>query len=287
MSDKKKTEQVWALELDDDESHHLTLVSEETNGRLELAAGGGLLTLQVLKEAGTNLDIGTPDFLVVRGLIRAANLIRFSAKGLVLGYYGGSAASLRSAYEALLYAYLFKHDPKEINSWLRIGLDSLFEQPDIMREERRLLGLARNAFNRETAERHIGTEIWESSSKLIHHNLEGIALECGLAARDLLPTELAASLDATEWDFDSAIRLSELLSRFGESGKQSYAPLPWTGEFGSLFDEETVDFWSLVAVYLAHRTTDFTFENYESADAELKDAYKSWHNAVKKDSTID
>ena len=390
MVSEKEIEHIGALDLDDDEYEHATLVDDVTMGRLELAGEGGLLTLYMVKEAGPNLVMGTPDFFVVRSLTRVANLIRYSAKGLELGYYGGAASSLRSAYEALLYAHLFTSHPNEVLSWLRIGLDSKLRQSDAVREEKRLLGLAKDAFNRETDERSLGKEIWDQASKLIHHDLEGIAAECGLSAEDLVPDELTKSLEAAQGDFELAISLSELQSRFGQPGAhrpphqssthkpqsdavreekrllglakdafnretderslgkeiwdqasklihhdlegiaaecglsaedlvpdeltksleaaqgdfelaislselqsrfgqpgahrpphQSSTPLPWTGEFGSLFDEEIVGFWSNVALYLAHRTADFVYKRYKPTDPVLVSAYGNWHDAVK------
>ena len=99
--------------------------------------------------------------------------------------------------------------------------------------------------------------------------------------------DLVKAVEATDGDFDSAIKLIGLLARFGSARADSqviqgtHAGLPWTGEFGGLFDEEWLDFWSMILLYLVHRMTDFAYQTFPPSDKETKESYQGWHQAVK------
>jgi hypothetical protein len=94
-------------------------------------------------------------------------------------------------------------------------------------------------------------------------------------------------MEATGDDFDSAIKLTGVLAKFGgnrttkEISKNTETNLPWTGEFGGLFDEEWLDFWSIILLYLVHRATDFTYQTFPPSDKEIKKMYQEWHHTVK------
>ncbi len=94
-------------------------------------------------------------------------------------------------------------------------------------------------------------------------------------------------MEVTEGNFDSAIKLTSLLSRFRSAQadkqvvKKEQSGLPWTGEFGGLFNEEWLDFWSMILLYLVHRMTDFAYGTFPPSDKETKQSYEGWHEAVK------
>jgi len=275
------------LPLDPDESGHMALIQESVQVRLLLANDGAKLALNVVKEAGTRYPRGSPPFFVLRSLIRVANFARLSVIGLELGYYAGAASQIRVAYESLLYAFLFNLYPGKALSWLRITLDMQMDRERSISKEQQLRSLAKHAFNEWTGERDLGQEIWERASSLMHHTVEGLAAEAGLEPWQLLSEELFAALEAAEGDFDLAIKLTSLQARFGSGRVDTKAiqgsqfDLPWTGEFGGLFDEEWLDFWSMILLYLVHRMTDFAYETFPPSNKETKDGYESWHQAVK------
>lgn len=276
-----------SLLLDPDESGHMALIPESIQARLDLADDGARLTLNVVKEVGTQYPLGSPSFFVLRSLIRVANFTRLSAIGLKLGYYAGAASQVRMAYESLIYTFLFNLYPDEAVSWLRTTLDEQMDKETSISEERRLRSLAKHAFNEWTDERDLGQEIWERASALMHHTAEGLAAEAGLEPRELMSEELAKALETTEGDFDSAIKLTGLLARFGggrvdsRSNKGTGLDLPWTEEFGGLFDEEWLDYWSMILLYLVHRMTDFAYQTFPPSDKATKEGYEDWHQTVK------
>ena len=276
-----------SLPLDSDESGHMALIPESIQARLHLANDGAKLTLNVVRETGTRYPRGSPPFFVLRSLIRVANFARLSVIGLELGYYAGAASQVRMAYESLLYTFLFNLYPDEALSWLRATLDAQMDKETSISEEQRLRSLAKHAFNEWTGERDLGQEIWERASSLMHHTAEGLAAEAGLEPWQLLSEELVKAVEAAEGDFDSAIKLTSLLARFGSARADSQVTkgtrldLPWTGEFGGLFDEEWLDFWSMILLYLVHRMTDFAYQTFPPSDKETKEGYEGWHKAVK------
>jgi len=276
-----------SLPLAPDESGHMALIPESIHARLLLANDGARLTLNVVGKAGTRYPRGSPPFFVLRSLIRVANFARFSVIGLLLGYYAGAASQTRMAYESLLYALLFNLHPDKALSWLRATLDTQMDRQTSISEEQRLRDLAKNVFNEWSGEKDLGKEIWERASSLMHHTVEGLAAEAGLEPWQLLPEELVKAMEAAEGDFDSAIKLTSLLSRFGStrtdrrSVKKEESSLLWTGEFGGLFHEEWLDFWSMILLYLVHRMTDFAYQTFPPSDKETKQSYEGWHEAVK------
>jgi len=284
---EENNETFESLPLDPDESGHMALIPENIQARLHLANDGAKITLNVAREAGTRYPRGSPPFFVLRSLIKVANFARLSVIGLELGYYAGAASQIRMAYEALLYAFLFNLYPDKALSWLRTTLDMHMDREKSMSEEQRLLSLAKHAFNEWTGEKGLGQEIWERASRLIHHTAEGLAAEAGLEPWQLLSEELVKALESTEGDFDSAIRLTSLLTRFGGTRVDNQAirgtqlDLSWTGEFGGLFDEEWLDFWSLILLYIVHRMADFAYQTFPPSDKETKEGYLGWHQAVK------
>jgi len=265
----------------------MALIPESIHVRLLLANDGAKLTLNVVREAGRQYPRGSPPFFVLRSLIRVANFARLSVIGLLLGYYAGAASQIRMAYESLLYAFLFNLHPDKALSWLRTTLDAQMDRETSISEEQRLRVLAKDAFNEWTGERDLGQEIWDRASSLMHHTAEGLAVEAGLEPWQLLSEELVKAMEAAEGDFDSAIKLTSLLSRFGSTRadrhvvKKDQSGLPWTGEFGGLFDEEWLDFWSMILLYLVHRLTDFAYVTFPPSDKETKESYQGWHQAVK------
>lgn len=285
--DENNSQMFESLPLDQDESAHMRLIPDGIAGRLLLAKDGAKITLNVLREAGIKCQRGSPLFLVLRSLIRVANFARLSVIGLQLGYYAGAASQMRMAYESLLYAFLFNLHPDKALSWLRTTIDIQMDKETSVNEEQRLRNLAKQAFNEWTGEKKLGQDIWESASSLMHHTVVGLAAEAGLEPWQLLSDELAKALEATEGDFDSAIKLTSLLSRFGDTQADEHVTqrtqpeLSWTGEFSGLFDEEWLDFWSLILLYLVHRMTDFAYQTFPSSDKETKENYRVWHQAVK------
>jgi hypothetical protein len=276
-----------SLPLDPDESDHMALIPDSIHARLLLANDGAKLTLNVVGKAGTRYPRGSPPFFVLRSLIRVANFARLSVIGLLLGYYAGAASQIRMAYESLLYVFLFNLHPDKALSWLRTTLDTQMDRETSISEEQRLRALAKDAFNEWTGERDLGQEIWDRASSLMHHTAKGLAAEAGLEPWQLLSEELVKAMEAVEGDFDSAIKLTSLLSRFGSARadrqvvKKDQSGLPWTGEFGGLFDEEWLDFWSMILLYLVHRMTDFAYQTFPPSDQETKESYQGWHEAVK------
>jgi hypothetical protein len=275
------------LALDPDESQHMALIPASTQARLLLANEGAKLTLIVVRQAGTRHSHGSPPFFVLRSLVRVANLLRLALIGLELGYYAGATSVMRMAYESLLYAFLFNRYPDKALSWLRLTFDTHMDREESIAEEQQLRSLAKHTFNEWTGERDLGQQIWERASELIHHTAEGLAAESGLEPWQLLSEELAKALEATGGDFDLAIRLAGLQARFGtarvhaEPVERTGSGMPWTGEFGGLYDEEWLDLWSIVLLYLVHRVTDFTYQTFPPHDKGTKDAYKGWHETVK------
>jgi len=191
------------------------------------------------------------------------------------------------AYESLLYALLFNLHPDKTLSWLRATLDMQMDRETSISEEQRLRALAKEVFNEWSGEKDLGQELRQRASSLMHHTVESLAAEAGLEPWQLLPEELVKAVEAAEGDFDSAIKLTSLLSRFGSTGadkqlvKKNESGLPWTGEYGGLFHEEWLDFWSMILLYLVHRMTEFAFETFEPSDKETKESYQGWHQAVK------
>ena len=201
-----------SLPLDPDESGHMALIPDGIHARLLLANDGAKLTLNVVGEAGTQYPRGSPPFFVLRSLIRVANFARLSVIALLLGYYAGAASQIRMAYESLLYAFLFNLHPEKAVSWLRTTLDAQMDKANSISEEQRLRGLAKDAFNEWTGERDLGQEIWERASSLMHHTTEGLAAEAGLESWQLMSEDLVKAVEATDGDFDSAIKLIGLLA---------------------------------------------------------------------------
>ena len=275
------------LHLDPDESEHMAQIPEKIRATLFLANDGANLTLNIVRDAGRRCAHGTPPFFVIRSLIRVANFTRFSVIGLELGYYVGAASQMRMAYESLLYAFLFNSHPNKAQSWLRTTLDAQMNKETAISEERRLRNLAKEAFNQWTSERDLGQDIWEMASSLMHHTVESLAVEAGLEPNQLMSAEFSKALQTTEGDFDSAIKLTSLLSRFGNarnekrSETKEEARLPWTGEFGGLFDEEWLDLWSTILLYLVHRMTDFAYTTFLPTNRVTIESYEGWHQAVK------
>ena len=274
------------LPLDPDESRHMALIPESVRARLLLADDGAKLTLIVVKAAGTRHAHGSPPFFVLRSLVRVANLLRLAFIGLELGYYAGGTSVMRAAYESLLYAFLFHRYPDKALSWLRLTFDTHMDREESIAEEQQLRSLAKHTFNEWTGERDLGQEIWERTSELIHHTAEGLAAEAGLEPRQLLSEELAKAREATGGDFDLAIRLAGLQAKLGtarvhaQPTERTRSGMPWTGEFGGLFDEEWLDLWSIVLLYLVHRLTDFAYQTFPPHDKETKGAYEGWHQTV-------
>ena len=98
---------------------------------------------------------------------------------------------------------------------------------------------------------------------------------------------MTKAVEAAEGDFDLAIKLTSLQATFG-SGRVdvkaiqgSQFDLPWTGESGGLFDEEWLDTWAMILLYLVHRMTDFAYQTFPPSKNETKDCYEGWHKAVK------
>jgi len=275
------------LPLDPDESQHMALIPANTQARLLLAKDGALLTLIAVKQAGTRHPRGSPPFFVLRSLVRVANLLRLALIGLELGYYAGATSVMRMAYESLLYAFLFNRYPDKAQSWLRLTFDTHMDREESIAEEQQLRSLAKHTFNEWTGEKDLGQEIWERASELIHHTAEGLAAESGLEPWQLLSEELAKALKATGGDFDLAIRLAGLQARFGtlrvdaEPTESTRSSLPWTGESAGLYDEEWMDWWSIVLLYLVHRVTDFAYQTFPPQDKGTRNAYEDWHQTVK------
>jgi len=274
------------LSLDPDESGHMALIPKYINSMLILANDGARLTLSVVQEVGTQYQRGTSHFFVLRSLIRAANFARLGVIGLLLGYYSGAASQMRMAYESILYAFLFNFKPDEALSWLRTTLDTKIDREESFREKQRLRSLAIDLFNQWSGEKEVGKEIWERASGLIHHTVEAIADEAGLEPWQLMSDELIKAMDVAEDNFDSAIKLTSLVSRFSsargdiQTTKSDQSVLPWTGQFGVLFDEESMNYWSMILLYLVHRMTDFTYRTFMPSDKKITNSYKGWHRAV-------
>jgi len=285
--DEKNSQMVESLLLDQDELAHIGLLPDTILSKLVLAKDGAKLTLNIVKEAGTRCQRGSPTFFVLRSLARAANFARLSAIGLQFGYYAGAASQTRMAYESLVYAFLFHLHPDKAFSWLRTTFDMQMNRETRIDEEQRLRGLAKKAFNQWTGEKDLGQEIWEGASNLMHHTVIGLAAEAGLEPWQLLPDDLFKAIEVTEGDFDSAMKLTSLLSRFGDTRGDSHiiqgtqTDLPWRGEFNGLFDQEWLDFWSIVLLYLVHRMTDFSYQIFPPSSKEVKKSYRGWHKAVK------
>jgi hypothetical protein len=278
-------ETVESLPLDPDEAKHMALIPENTQTRLALSNDGAQFILAIVQEAGENCQRGSSSFFMIRSLIRVANFTRFAVIGLSIGYYSGAAAQLRMAYESLLYAFLFKLYPEKTELWLQTSLDVHMDKVMTIETEQKMLTLAKKAFNRWTGEKDLGKEIWESASNLMHHSVESLALEAGLQSEQLLSQELLKSLEATQGDFDAAVKLSILFNKFGDSRTKKTETenenLPWVGETGGLFDIEWLDLWSTITLYIVHRATDFTYDMYPPSDKEMKKSYQEWHHAVK------
>jgi len=285
--DEKNKQASEDLPLDPDESRHMALIPEGIRARLLLADDGAKLTLIIVRAAGSRHPHGSPPFFVLRSMVRVANLLRLAYIALELGYYAGATTVIRAAYESLLYAFLFYRYPDKATSWLRLTFDTRMDREESITEEQQLRALAKQAFNEWTGEKDLGHEIWERTSELIHHTAEGLAAESGLEPSQLLPAELARALEATNGDFDLAIKLAGLQARFGggpaqaEAAGKTRSGLPWAGESGGLFDEEWLELWSIVLLYLGHRLTDFAYRSFPTTDRDTRNAYEGWHQQVK------
>ena len=199
-----------SMALDSDEAAHFNLVSAEIEAYINVADEGVHVILGAAADKARSLEVGTEKFFETGSLVRGANLTRLSLIALRTGYYSGAITLIRSIYESLLYACLFRHHPNEVINWLRLGLDDTMPQVRKIEESRRIRMLAMDAFNKMTHEQDLGSIIWVQGSKGLHLTPEAMAIDFGVDPSWLVSKDLASALEITQGDFERAVRLLNL-----------------------------------------------------------------------------
>lgn len=293
--DKEETryEEYETLHLDDDETGHLKQVSPEIAKWCALANGGAMVTASCITWTPTleKAEISSPDFIKALLTLKCANLLRLSTTALLIGYYTGAAVLLRAAFESLVYVHLFDDDSDEIALWLKLELHPNLDPRERDESRRRQFHRARSSFIRrapnEKRERELIHFLWDKTSRDIHSSVVGLAQAFGLDFRDFLPDEFWVALEKAGDDWGFALDLLSwkaidgkawLPSKYGQAPPKEEVKLTLMGRY----DEDDASLLSEMALFLAHRLTDFAFSIFEVTNHELKADFDRWHKEVKK-----
>ena len=107
------------LSLNDDEVEHYRQIGGEVEQHLALAEAASIITLNGLMSLEEYPRINEVKALVTLLMAKAAKNVRLAVIDLKLGYYTGTSAILRSAFESLTFAFLFNSEPSQVAIWLR------------------------------------------------------------------------------------------------------------------------------------------------------------------------
>lgn len=284
------------LELDQDEAQHLRWVSQQGDASrwLGLANDGALLTINCIitwsPELG-GVESNSPAFIRALLALKCANLLRLSTSALSIGYYTGTATLLRAAYEALAYDFLFDDSPDEIKLWLKLELQSIGSRSDTEEKRREQWKRAKESFSGRVLDakldRRFAEELWDRCTKDIHTSVLGLARDWGVDFRGFLPDEFWAQFEKSEgnWDFAlSMLTLGAVIPIVRSAAERQEPPSKEEVriELVGRYDADELSSLSEMALFLAHRLADLTFDTFQATDSNLRTDFDKWHREVKK-----
>jgi len=269
------------LEIEDDEAEHVAQLSDEITKFLDLATSGARIATRGIQELDYQPRVYEASGLATLLLVKAARSIQYGAVGLRLGYYAGAGSSLRSAYEALAHAALFRSDEKEMPRWLRNELRQS-DTDERIKDQSKQRALARRALlswaDEPSTIRNALRGFKKWADKTTHATLIGLVKEFGLDPETVLPPGVAYSESP---DLDTALDRYLLLATIGQEPSTSVEEVEDQIVEVSLrvkYEEETAWELSMVAFYLAHRLLDMVGQMGHGKEFDRLSA--EWHSRL-------
>lgn len=274
-----------SLSLNEHESEHYEKLGIEIQQQLDLAEDAAFISLHGLTSSEHYPRLDDPKGLAFLFMIKTAKSIRFAVIGLRLGYYTGASSVMRSALEALSFAYLFDSEPQQVAVWLRNELSGR-DHEEIEGLRSKQIRNAKKSLLDQECKRQIVKDAMvtfcQEANKYTHTTILGLAKEFGVDIGYLLPDELAEA----EGDPDMALERFVFTSQFGKNILQKRvdgtSPDDEIVEIEIIgrYDEEALSDLSSFIFYIGHRLLDMTKDAFAIKNKEFHNYYRDWHETI-------